>query len=342
MKGRVLVLGRLRGRDAAALMVDGVLDDILVAPPEDRPGPETIYRAMPDRPVKGMGGVFLRLPDGTAFLRQTRGIAPGRPLLVQVSGYADAGKAVPVTTRVAIKGRHALVTLDAPGRNVSRQVRDAAERRRLEGIAMGIGLPDGAGLIMRSEAADADAGALAAELGSLADLARRIADDVSGPPERLLDGPGPHEVALRDWGAADHVASGEDDFAAAGVEEAVDALLRPEVALPGGGCMSIEPTRALVAVDVDTGSDTSPAAPLKANIAAARALPRELRCRGIGGQVVVDFAPVARRDRQRVEQALTAALRQDPVDTVIAGWTPLSHMELRRRRVRLPLTECLR
>ena len=56
--------------------------------------------------------------------------------------------------------------------------------------------------------------------------------------------------------------------------------------------MVIEPTRALVAVDINTGPDTSPAAGLKANIAAIRALPRELRLRGLGGQVVIDSCPL--------------------------------------------------
>ena len=74
--------------------------------------------------------------------------------------------------------------------------------------------------------------------------------------------------------------------------EAIEALLAPRIALTGGGHMMIEPTRALVAVDVNTGPDTSPAASLKANIAAARDLPRQLRLRGLGGQVVVDFGGV--------------------------------------------------
>jgi Rne/Rng family ribonuclease len=92
-----------------------------------------------------------------------------------------------------------------------------------------------------------------------------------------------------------------------------------------------------VAVDVNTGADLSPAAALKANLAAARELPRQLRLRGLGGQVVIDFAPLARPDRTRVEQTLTAALRGDGIDTTIAGWTPLGHLELLRRRTRRPL-----
>jgi Rne/Rng family ribonuclease len=172
-------------------------------------------------------------------------------------------------------------------------------------------------------------------------LAGRLLDDVSGHPELLLDGPGPHETAWRDWGEADLTEQGDGVLAEHGVDAAIDAMLVPEAPLPGGGRITIEPTRALVAVDVDTGGDTSAAAALKADIEAARALPRELRCRGLGGQITVDFVPVPRRDRQRIEQAVAAAFRHDPVETVIAGWTPLSHMELRRQRIRLPLTECL-
>ena len=342
MKGRAVLLGQYRGREAAALMVDGSLEDLLVEPPTGRARPGAIYRAVPDRPVKGLGGLFLRLPEGTAFLRQTKEIAPGRSLLVQVSGFAEAGKAVPVTARLSLKGRAVIVTPDAPGRNVSRRIDDAEERARLSALTDDAALPENAGLIIRSEAADLPDEAVADEIQTLADLARRLLADVPGAPELLLDGPGPHETAWREWGGAELREEGESAFAEHGVDEAIAALLSPEVALPGGGRMTIEPTRALVAVDVDTGADTSPAAALKADIAAARALPRELRCRGLGGQVTIDFAPIPRRDRQRVEQALTAAFRHDPMETVVAGWTPLSHMELRRRRARLPLTECLR
>ena len=126
-------------------------------------------------------------------------------------------------------------------------------------------------------------------------------------------------------------------LADAGIWEEVEALRRPEVAM-GAGSLSIEPTRALVAVDVNTGADLSPAAALKANLAAARELPRQLRLRGLGGQVVIDFAPLAKSDRPRIEAALTASLRGDGIDTIIVGWTPLGHLELNRRRRRRPLS----
>jgi ribonuclease G len=103
----------------------------------------------------------------------------------------------------------------------------------------------------------------------------------------------------------------------------------------------IEPTRALVAVDVNTGPDTSPAASLKVNIAAARDLPRQLRLRGLGGQVVVDFAPMPKRDRAVLDQVLRAAFKGEAAETSLAGWTTLGLYEMVRRRDRLALSDLL-
>ena len=124
-------------------------------------------------------------------------------------------------------------------------------------------------------------------------------------------------------------------MADSGVEDAVDQLLSPRVALPMGASASIEPTRALVAVDVNTGRDTSPAASLKANVALARELPRQLRLRGLGGQVVVDFAPVPKRDRGTMDQVLKAAFRAD--GATLNGWTGMGLYEISRKRDRIPL-----
>jgi Ribonuclease G/E len=343
MKGRTIVLDEIGGRAAAALMVDGRLDDILIDVPEDMLRAGAILRGIAQRPMKGMGGVFVDLGEGrTGFLRQTKGIAPGKPLLVQVAGFARGEKAVPVTTRLMIKGRFAIGTPGAPGRNVSRSIDDADRRAALEAIGAGVDLPDDVGLILRSAAADAPDAAVAEDVEAIAAVTRAIlADAAGGRAELLLDGPDPHEVALAEWTPADEVAEGPGSFAAQGVMEALEALRQPRVSLPGGAWMTVEATEALVAVDVNTGPDTSPAAALKANIAAARALPRELRCRGLGGAVTVDFAPFPRADRHRVEQSLKAVFRGDRDETVLAGWTPIGHFELQRKRARLPLAELL-
>ncbi|PPB80650.1 Rne/Rng family ribonuclease [Albidovulum inexpectatum] len=346
MRGRVVVLGQYRGREAAALIVDGQLEDLLVAPGDDAGFlPGSILRGSMDRPVKGMGGAFVRLPDGQkGFLRETRGLAPGRPVIVQVSGHAEPGKALPVTTRVLFKGRLAIVTPLAPGLNISRRIRAEDSRARLEAIAQQAMAGSPFGLVMRSAAEHADDDEIGEEIAVLRDLAERVMADTDGAPELLVDAPGPVELAAREWAdpLPDEVAEGAAAFAEHGVEEMIDALLLPTVPLPGGGHMAIEPTRAMVAVDINTGTDMTPAAALKANIAAARDLPRQLRLRGLGGQIAIDFAPMPKRDRSAVEQQLRRSFKGDPTETNLAGWTPLGNFELARKRDRLPLAEVLK
>jgi Ribonuclease G/E len=344
MKGRVLVLDEIAGRQAAALMVDGRLEELAIDPKGDVILPGAIYRAVADRPVKGQGGIFVKLPEGSGFLRQISGVAPGQRLLVQVTGPAEPGKAVPVTTRLLFKSRFAIITPDAPGLNISRRIRDEELRAGLQALAEAgmTGADPRLGLILRSGCAEAEDDAIAEDIAAMRGLAEAVLADLSGGPELLVDGPSAHDLAFRDWldPAVDEADTDPGSFDRQGVTEALDALRSPRVMLEGGGHMMIEPTRALVAVDVNTGPDTSPAASLKANIAAARDLPRQLRLRGLGGQVVVDFAPMPKRDRQVLDQVLKAAFKAEG-ETNLAGWTTLGLYELTRKRDRLPLAEVL-
>ncbi|PIE07697.1 MAG: ribonuclease G [Rhodobacterales bacterium] len=338
MKGSVIALDVLSGRKAAARLVDGRLDDLLIDPEGDVPRPGAICRAICDRPVKGQGGMFVRLPWGAGFLRGARGLKPGQALLVQITGWAEDGKAVPVTERVLFKSRYAIVTPGAPGVNLSRRIRDEETRVRLREIARDVLGADPPGLILRSEAAAADAEAVADDIAAMRDLAAAVLGDAEGKtPELLVDGPDAHELAWRDWPAPDLLAEAPGSFADHGIDGMIAALRQARLPLPGGASAFIEPTRALVAVDVNTGPDTTPAAGLKANLALARDLARQLRCRGLGGQVVVDFAPMPKKDRRALEQALRAAFRADPVETALVGWTGLGLFELQRKRERRPL-----
>lgn len=341
MKGRQILIEPLpHGGKAAALMVDGLLQNLLMdpAPTDPTPRPEAIYRAVAGRPLKGTGGVIVDLGGGVnGFLRGGKPPAPGRPLLVQVAGWTEPGKAVPVTTRLLLKGRTAILTPGAPGINVARGLRGEALRDTLAAIAAAAlaGAAPELGLIVRTAAADAEDAELAVEIAGL----RRAWEALEAGSALGCVRPAPNAgaEALRDWLEQDDaVREAKTALLDAGVWEAVDTLRRPDVPL-GQGSMVIEPTRALVAVDVNTGADTSPAAALKVNLAAAHELPRQLRLRGLGGQVVVDFAPLNRADRSRVVQALESALRGDGIDTTVAGWTPLGHLELQRKRARRPL-----
>lgn len=344
MKGRVIALDQIAGRDVAALLVDGQLQDVVFDTPDDRIGAGAIFRGKVGRPMKGQGGLMVSLPDGVSgFLKGTKGLADGQTVLVQVSGIAEKGKAVPISDRLLFKGRFAIVTPNAPGLNIARSIHDEEERGRLRILAeeaMEHADPS-FGVILRSASNGVDDEVLLQELGELRDLAQAVTADTTGAPELLVAEPGAHHLAWRDWSYPDPDAVEDragcfDDL---GVLDALDQAHSGRWDLPGGGWIEVEPTKALVAVDVNTGADFSPAAATKANLAAARLLPRALRLQGLGGQITLDPAPMPKNDRRRFEDALRAAFKADSGETALAGWTPLGHYELRRKRDRIPLEE---
>lgn len=341
MKGRTIVLDHLNGLEAAAYLVDGKLDDLLIDD-SDAPRPGAIFRAICDRPIKGQGGMMLRLPDGeTAFLRQGKGLSPGQVMLVQVTGYSEDGKAIPVTDRVLFKSRYAIVTPGKPGLNISRQIEDDDTRDELLAVATEVH-DDTFGLILRSSCEGADPEEIMDDITAMQDLAHAVLADAEGKdPEALTEGDGPHGIAWREWTGAADVVTENGAFENMGVLDQIDALGGAMVEL-GEGTMYVEPTRAMVAVDVNTGGDTSQGAALKANLAACRALPRALRLRGLGGQVSVDFVSMSKAHRKQVEQSLRASFRNDPIETSLVGWTPMGLFELQRKRERLPLARTLR
>lgn len=344
MKGTIVALDHYQGRMAAARIVDGKLDDLLIDPPEHYALPGAIFRAICDRPLKGQGGMMLRLPDGeTGFLRQGKGLSPGEAILVQVTGFAEAGKAVPVSQKVLFKSKYAIVTPGAPGLNVSRSIRDEEERVRLLEVAHDVMGEGGEGLILRSAAADASSEEVGDDIAAMLELSHAVTGDAGGTtPELLIDGADTFALAWREWDQPDQLDDGEGAFERHNVLDLIEEAQGARVRLSGGAFAFVEPTRALIAVDVNTGGDTSPAAGLKANIALARELPRALRVRGLGGQIVVDFAPSPKKDRRQIEQVLRSAFKADGVETSLVGWTTLGNFELQRKRERISLAESLR
>ncbi|TVQ57091.1 MAG: ribonuclease G [Rhodobacteraceae bacterium] len=336
MKGRVVALDS----GLAALVVDGVVEDVLADPPADdpTPRPEALYRARVDRVAPAIGAAFLTLEHGAAGWLRAPDARPGEMRLVQVSRWADAGKAAPLTDRVILKGAFALLTPGAPGANVSRSVRGHAARERLAALGAEAlaGAPPDLGLVLRTAAADADDAAVLDEIAALrADWAAVSAGGATG---LVRTAPDAATRGLRDWRDPpwETVDDEPDAFERLGVWDALAAATRPRVDLPGGGWMSVEATTALVAVDVNTGDDFSKGAAQRVNLAACAALPRALRLRGFGGVVVVDFAPVRKGARQGIDAGLKRAFADDPVETSIAGWTPLGHVEIQRKRERWP------
>jgi ribonuclease G len=130
------------------------------------------------------------------------------------------------------------------------------------------------------------------------------------------------------------------------LETDIDGLLHPRVLLSCGGWITIEGTEALTAVDVNSGSFTQASGledtGLTVNLQAARELGRQLRLRGIGGLIVVDFMHMKEDAHvDRVLEALTQSLSRDGTPVTVSRPSPLGLVEITRKRVREPLLTLL-
>ncbi len=107
-------------------------------------------------------------------------------------------------------------------------------------------------------------------------------------------------------------------FAMAGIEDQIEDASIPQSPLPGGGSLIFEPTSALTAIDVNAGSMHSDNLRLRVNLEAAEAIAPQLRLRGIGGQIVIDFLALeSPAGKNQLYQALKQGLKNDPAATNI-------------------------
>ncbi len=231
------------------------------------------------------------------------------------------------------------------------------------------------GYILRTAAIGASAAELREDAARLTAVWREIAARRTGAesPATLHTDAGPVERALRDEvdagvdriliddrdaaeearayaarampvlaGRIELYESREPLFEAYGIEDEIEQLVEPRVSLPSGGWITVEATEALTAIDVNSGSyvqgggleETS----LMVNLEAAEMIGRQLRLRGIGGLIVIDFIHLESKENiARVLQALEAAASKGRVPVQILGMSEFGLVEMTRKRIRDPL-----
>jgi Rne/Rng family ribonuclease len=304
---------------------------------------------------RAIDAAFIDIGEPTAgFLAPAGPAAEGQPLLVQVTAAARAGKGAELTRAVSLAGQVIAYTPARAGLNVSRRITADDERARLTAVLKPV-LTAGEGVVVRTQAAGTEAGALLAELDTLRRRWQAIeaARAVATPPARL-HAPHPLTRLLGDYpditrvvvDSAALLADIRPLFAAAElcrdafdeVADDLDAALDSWVPLPGGGTLIIEFTAALTVIDIDSGGGSA----LDANLAAVPEIARQLRLRGVAGHVILDIIPL--RDRRalgRIVEALRQAVADDPTPTHVIGTTPLGLVEMTRERRRPTLAETM-
>ena len=329
---------------AVAAIKDGLLIDFVIDPfnAEDQSLVGSIMAVKVDAPKKGINGTFVSLPNGRkGFIRGNENFKTGSYVLVYAGNTVEDHKAQPVSSHLIIKGKYTILTPGRSGINVSRSIKDeyfrtdtGSKLSPLKNI-----LPKNCGLIVRSRAIKTDEKEILIEAELHIRQYMSFFEKEFSKPEFLKDPTRAKEYASREWFFEQKELIIEEKmcFDRFGVWEQISKYLLDKVLLSNGGFIMIEVTSALVAVDINTAADTSRSAAFKTNLLAMKELPRQLRIRGLGGKIVVEFAPLAKQDRSKIEIELNKGFDLNKIQTTIVGWTKTGNLEIQRKREKLPI-----
>ncbi len=298
----------------------------------------------------------------------------GKPILVQVVRDGTGRKGALVTTNLSIAGRYLVLMPFDNVRGVSRKA-DDEERQAVKDRVSKLELPEGFGVILRTNALDQPQKTLNRDLNALLRLWKKIRTEVSsGKGPRLLYSDQDLIVqALRDSfdNSISEILVDDNEayekargymrtfmprsgkrlvrytdrmplFSRYNLEEQIDRIYQRKVELPSGGSIVIDGTEALTAIDVNSGRSTRGASQeetaYKTNLEAAREVARQLRLRDIGGLVVVDFIDMrSAKHRRDVEKTMRASMKDDRARTYSSRLSENGLLEINRQRLKKAL-----
>ncbi len=299
-------------------------------------------------------------------------------LLVQVVKEERGNKGAALTTYLSLAGRYSvLMPNTGRGGGISRKITNAADRKRLKEIAQDLGVPDGMGIILRT----AGASRTKAEIKRDYEYLMRLWESVreltlkSSAPALVYEEGSLIKRAIRDLynkDIDDILVAGEEGyreakdfmrmlmpshaklvqpyrdpvplFAKYGVEAQLDAMFSNHVTLKSGGYLVINPTEALVSIDVNSGRSTREHniedTALKTNLEAAEEIARQLRLRDLAGLIVIDFIDMEeKRNNRAVEKKLNECLKNDRARIQVGRISPFGLLEMSRQRIRTGVLE---
>jgi ribonuclease E len=161
------------------------------------------------------------------------------------------------------------------------------------------------------------------------------------------DGETPHRIGQHDCDSELILARAADPAIRAKLDALIEDSLARTAPIPGGGVLTIEPTSALVAIDVDAGGRAGSGDPerfaLDLNIAAANEAARQIRLRNLAGIIAIDFVSMrAKSHGKQLEEAVRQAFAGDPWSIQFGALSRFGVFDLARAQLRTPLHEQLR
>ncbi len=293
-------------------------------------------------------------------------------VLVQVEKEETGTKGAALTTYISLPGRYLVLMPGSNGGGISRKIEEEKERRKIKEIVHQLEVPEGMGLIVRTAGLEKNKSELAKDLHYLL----RLWESILAKSEKM---PAPSLIyqerdlvirSIRDYFTpdidevlVDHkevfnrakeffrvvmpryqnkvklYAEKRPLFSKYELEKQLEVIYERKVPLKSGGSIIIDPTEALVSVDVNSGRATQgrnmEETAFRTNLEAAQEIARQLRLRDLGGLVVIDFIDMwDRKHKQEVERCLRQALKRDKARIEMGRISNFGLLELSRQRIR--------
>jgi ribonuclease E len=299
-------------------------------------------------------------------------ISPHQEILVQVEKEASPTKGAALTNYISLPGRYLVLMPGSDAAGISRKIEGEAERRKIKEIIQDLPLPPGMGLIVRTAGLGRSKTELARDLHYLLRLwdsiqakfaqmptpsliyqeqdfvIRSIRDyftpdieevlidnrEVYGRAREFFQSVMPrYQNKLRLYGEKRPL------FSKFELEKQIETIYERKVILKSSGSIVIDPTEALVSIDVNSGGATRgrnmEETAFLTNMEAAPEIARQLRLRDLGGLVVIDFIDMLDpKHKQQVEKELRSALKRDKARIEMGRISRFGLLELSRQRLR--------
>jgi ribonuclease E len=299
-------------------------------------------------------------------------------LLVQVVKEERGNKGAALTTYLSLAGRYCvLMPNSSHGGGISRKISSSGDRKRLKSIVADLKLPKAMGLIVRTAGLQRTKPEIKRDFDYLARLWDEIRENTlkSTAPALIHSDSDLIKRAIRDIynrEIEEVVVEGEEGYRSArefmkllmpsharrvkaysdpvplfqryGAEDELSAMYEPVVQLKSGGYIVINPTEALVSIDINSGRSTKEhgieQTALSTNLEAAKEIARQLRLRDMAGLVVIDFIDMEYGSNVRkVEKAMKDALKNDRARIQVGRISGFGLMEMSRQRLRTGVLE---
>jgi len=303
-------------------------------------------------------------------------VRKGQEILVEVVKEATGNKGASLTSFLSLPGRYLVLMPGSDSAGISRKIESDAQRTRLRTVIESFNLPEGIGYIVRTASKDITKTALSQDMEYLLNLWDEIKakGQQAKAPALIYKEQNIISRFLRDHFTSDIQEILVDDqeafaqvqrflellpasqnktrarlyqgsrplFSSNEVEKQIDQIYQPTVQLPSGGSIVINPTEALVAIDVNSGRTAKDKnfeeTIFLANMEAAEEAARQLRLRDLGGLIVIDFIDMRESKHIReVEKKVKTSMKRDKAKVDISRISKFGLMQISRQKMASPI-----